>query len=155
MEAIAMSACIRLKWARALPSVGSRPGGFTLIELMIVIAVVAILTAIAIPAYGDQVRKARRGQAKADLVELAQILERRHTVNNSYAGALPYTVSPKDPGAAVRYNITPANIAAGAQAFVLTATPTGDQANDPCGTLTLSNTGAKTRSGTAPMSQCW
>lgn len=129
--------------------------GFTLIELMVTVAIVAILAAIAVPAYQDQVRKARRGQAKADLVELAQALERRHTINNSYAGALPYTVSPKDPGTTARYNITPGTIVAGAQAFVLTATPIGDQANDRCGTLTLSNTGAKTRTGSAPFSECW
>ncbi|MCR6662662.1 MAG: type IV pilin protein [Luteimonas sp.] len=129
--------------------------GFTLIELMVTVAIVAILAAIAVPAYQDQVRKARRGQAKADLVELAQALERRHTINNSYAGALPYTVSPKDPGTTARYNITPVNIGAGAQAFVLTAAPIGDQANDRCGTLTLSNTGAKTRTGSAPLSECW
>jgi type IV pilus assembly protein PilE len=132
-----------------------RARGFTLIELMVTIAIVAILAAIAIPSYQEQVRKSRRGQAKADLVELAQTLERRHTVNNSYAGALPYTVSPKDSGTTARYNITPVTIAAGAQAFVLTATPIGAQANDRCGTLTLSNTGVKTKTGSAPMSECW
>src|SRR5690554_6217446 len=59
--------------------------GFTLIELMVVVAVVAILAAIAIPSYQEQVRKSRRGQAQADLVELAQRAERSHTVNNTYA----------------------------------------------------------------------
>ncbi|WP_343237792.1 type IV pilin protein [Stenotrophomonas sp. Marseille-Q4652] len=129
--------------------------GFTLIELMVVVAVIAILAAIAVPNYQDSVRKARRGQAKADLVELAQLLERRHTVNNSYAGALPYTVSPKDPGSTTHYNITPASLAAGAQSFVLTATPIGGQASDRCGTLTLSSAGAKGKSGSAPLSECW
>ena len=54
--------------------------GFTLIELMIVVAVVAILATIAMPSYQEHVRKSRRAQAKADLVELAQQLERHHTV---------------------------------------------------------------------------
>ena len=132
----------------------SRVRGFTLIELMVVVAVIAILAAIAVPNYQESVRKARRAQAKADLVELAQLLERRHTVNNSYAGALPYAVSPKDPGATVFYNIAPASIPAGAQTFTLTATPTGAQANDRCGNLSLSSAGAKGSTG-SPVSECW
>ncbi len=71
--------------------------GFTLIELMITVAVVAILAAIALPSYQAYVRKANRAQAKADLVELAQMLERRHTVENTYAGmTLPFSQSPRD-----------------------------------------------------------
>lgn len=129
--------------------------GFTLIELMVVVAVVAILAAVALPAYSDQVRKARRGQAKADMVELTQLLERRHTVLNSYEGDLPFTASPKDAGATVRYSFTPASIPANAQAYVITATPVGAQDKDRCGTLTISNTGVKTASGPAPLSECW
>lgn len=132
-----------------------RAGGFTLIELMVVVAVVAILASIALPSYQEQVRKSRRGQAKVDLVELAQVLERRHTVNNSYAGALPFSTSPREGSATTHYNITPGTIAAGAQAFQLTATPVGGQAKDRCGTLTLSHTGAKARTGSAPMEECW
>lgn len=151
---------------RAVPMTGARvtatsfprrskgATGFSLIELMIVVAVVAILAAVAYPAYNDQVRKSRRAQAKADLVELAQILERRHTVNNSYGGTMPFTASPSEPGATPRYNITPANLGAGAQAFTLTATPIGDQVNDSCGTLTLSNTGQKGNS-TGAFADCW
>ena len=132
-----------------------RARGFTLIELMVVVVVIAILAAIAYPSYQEQVRKSRRAQAKADLVELAQILERRHTVNNHYGGALAFTTSPREPGSTTMYNITPANVAANAQVFTLTAAPAGAQERDRCGTLTLSNTGAKTRSTNVPMSECW
>ena len=74
---------------------GRTGAGFTLIELMIVVAVVAILASIAVPAYQEQIRKSRRAQAKADMVEYAQMAERYFTVNNTYVGfTLPTSQSP-------------------------------------------------------------
>ncbi len=131
--------------------------GFTLIELMIVVAVVAILVAIAIPAYNDQVRKSRRGQAKADIVELAQRAERFHTINNTYVGfwaTVPTgdRVSPRT-GGTNAYAISQVEAA---NTFLLTATPQGGQTNDTlCGTLTINQAGVKTRSGTGSLSDCW
>lgn len=114
--------------------------GFTLIELMITVAVVAILAAIAYPSYQDQIRKSRRAQAKADLVELAQLAERFHTVNNTYAGwTLPFSQSPRD--GMSHYGLALSDT--GAAKFTLTATPAGDQAKDKCGTLTLNQAGVK------------
>lgn len=125
--------------------------GFTLIELMIVVAVVAILAAIAYPNYQDQVRSARRGQAKADLVEYAQMAERFHTVNETYVGfALPTAVSPRE-GGTTRYALTlPTQTAT---TFVIAAAAQGDQANDMCGNLSLSQAGVKTSGG--PLADCW
>lgn len=128
--------------------------GFTLIELMIVVAVVAILAAIAVPSYQEQVRKSRRAQAKADIVEYVQMAERFFTVNNTYVGfALPATVSPREAGATARYNL--AATTQTATQFVLTATATGPQASDRCGDLSVSNTGLKTESGSATLAECW
>lgn len=128
--------------------------GFTLLELMIVVAVVAILAAIAYPSYQDQVRKSRRAQAKADLVELAQLAEREHTVNNSYAGyTLSFDQSPREAGATMRYRIA-LNPAPTQSTFTLEATPQGAQAADTCGTLSINQAGAKTSSGAA-LSECW
>ena len=128
--------------------------GFTLIELMIVVAVVAILAAIAVPSYQEQVRKSRRAQAKADIVEYVQMAERFFTVNNTYVGfALPATVSPREAGATARYNLAASTQTA--TQFVLTATATGPQASDRCGDLSVSNTGLKTESGSATLAECW
>ena len=131
-----------------------RAAGFTLIELMIVVAVVAILAAIAYPSYTSYVRKTYRAQAKADLVEYAALAERYYTTNNTYTGfSLPHTVSPREAGATVRYDLTPAGAFTGTNSFTLTATPSGGQANDPCGTLSITNAGVKTSDGT--LAECW
>lgn len=127
--------------------------GFTLIELMIVVAVVAILAAIAYPSYQDAVRKSRRAQAKADLVELAALAERFRTVENKYTGfTLPFTQSPREAGATARYTLT---ATAAANTLTLTAAPTPGQDADKCGTLTINEAGAKTESGSAALSECW
>lgn len=148
-------------WRSKSPS--RRAGGFTLIELMVVVAVVAILASIAYPSYQDSVRKSRRAQVKADLVELAQRFERHHTVNNTYttfwtAANVPAAtrVSPTTAGAVVAYDITAQNVTA--NTFTLVATPRAGspQAKDTrCGTLSLTNTGQKARTGTAPLAECW
>ncbi len=131
--------------------------GFTLIELMVVVAIVAILAAIALPSYQDSVRKSRRGQAKADVVELAQRAERWHTINNTYVGfwaTVPagQRVSPRT-GGTVAYAIT---MAEAANTFVFTTTPQGGQTADTrCMTLTLNQAGARTKTGTGILSDCW
>ena len=128
--------------------------GFTLIELMIVVAVVAILASIAVPSYQEQIRKSRRAQAKADIVEYMQMAERYFTVNNTYVGfTLPVAVSPREAGATARYNLAASTQTA--TALVLTATALGPQASDRCGNLSVSNTGLKTESGTATLAECW
>lgn len=135
--------------------------GFTLIELMVVVAVVAILAAIAYPSYQDSVRKSKRAQAKADMIEIAQRYERYHTVNNTYVdfweaafdAADAEVVSPTTDGATAAYLITHTE---GVNTFTLTATPQGAQVKDTrCATLTLSSTGQKGSNGTADLADCW
>lgn len=136
-----------------IPAPASTARGFTLIELMITVAVVAILASIAYPSYQEQVRKTHRAQAKADLVEYAQLAERFHTVNNTYENfSLPSAVSPRE-GGAVRYNLE-LNPDPTQSTFVILATTTGAQASDRCGNLSLNQAGVKTNS-TGSFAECW
>lgn len=129
-----------------------RSSGFTLIEIMIVVAIVAILAAIAYPAYTDQMRKTRRADAKASLMELSQGAERFYTQNGTYDGyeaVMPYTESPRDSGTKF-YDL---NFNPNDQTFALSAAPKNGQEEDPCGTLTINQIGAKDSDDTNE--NCW
>lgn len=131
--------------------------GFTLIEVMITVAIVAILAAIALPSYNDSVRKSRRGQAKADMLEVVQMLERRYSTNRTYVGIdlgdFGLDQSPRDGTA--RYTLTLDPLTA--STYTLTAVPQGAQADDTrCGTLQITHLGAKSiSSSTGTVAECW
>jgi type IV pilus assembly protein PilE len=123
-----------------------KQSGFTLIELMIVIVIIGILAAIAYPSYQGALREARRGMAEGDLMAAAGFLERQYTTNPDYSSAsMPTSFEAED-----HYNFSLTTSASGAR-FTLSATPTGDQASDYCGTLTLDSTNTK---GSA-VAGCW
>lgn len=126
--------------------------GFTLTELMVVVAIIGILASIAYPAYLEYVRRAARADAKAVLMEAAQFMERYFTTNNTYVGAtLPSAVSPKGAtGAAVRYNISFA-VGPTATTYTVQAVPANAQVGEACGTLTVAHTGATTPAA----GNCW
>lgn len=132
----------------------SRARGFTLIELMIVVAVIAIIAAIAVPRYAEHVRKSRRAQAKADLVEYAAMAERFYTVNNTYEGfnfpnGEATIQSPREGGTAA-YTLS---METAARTFTLTATAGTPQAKDKCGNLSVNQANVKTADAT--LSECW
>lgn len=135
----------------------SRNTGFTLIEVMIVVVIIAILATIAYPSYQNQVRKSRRADATAVLTQAAQWMERFYTENGRYdvdrggtAVAFPFTRAPIDGTQA--YNVTLSAVAQ--NTFTVQAAPTGPQAGDTCGNLTLTNTNAKGASG-GTVDECW
>lgn len=119
-----------------------RTRGFTLIELMIVVAIVGILAAIALPSYQDSVRKGRRGDAKGELMRLAQAEEKWRVTNTSY-GSLANIG-----GAATSSYYNFAVSSNTATSFTITATPTttGGQNQDTCATLTIAQGGTITSS---------
>jgi type IV pilus assembly protein PilE len=131
-----------------------KSGGFTLIELMIVVAIVAILAAVAYPSYVSHLRKGRRAEVQAFMMDVAQRQQQYFIDNRSYAvdagGTAAYTklnVSfPSD--LSTYYTVTTAERAGVSPSFLITATGLNDQAKDKIGAvtvkaLTIDDTGAK------------
>jgi type IV pilus assembly protein PilE len=123
--------------------------GFTLIELMITVAIIGILAAVAYPSYLDQVRKARRAEAQAVLMNIAARQQQMLLDTRSYAdttSALNVTV----PATVQKtYGVTITVGTGAAPTFTATAAPSGSQAADQCGTMSINQAGTKSPSS------CW
>jgi len=127
--------------------------GFTLIELMIVIVILAVVVGIALPTYNDQIRDTRRTDGQQAVLATANSLERFFTNNNVYSANLAALgASANSPEGHYVVSIALANAN---RDYTITATAQNDQANDDCGNLTLNSTGVRGRSGTAPLNDCW
>lgn len=129
--------------------------GFTLIEIMITVAIVAILGSVAFSAYKDQIEKTRRADGKALLTNISQQLERCYTKFGRYDNAGCSIVNGTSLNAENNsYNVAVAGVTA--TTYTLTATPLGTQVNDTtCGNLGLDQAGQQTYTGTGTIDQCW
>lgn len=129
--------------------------GFTLIEVMITCAVVAILVTIAYPSYVNSIQKTRRAEAKSALLGVAGQMERYFTERGTYATAtLGVGGVYANHSENSYYALSLANLTA--TTYTLRATPAAQQVGDPCGTMTYTDAGVKgVTGGSWPVSQCW
>jgi type IV pilus assembly protein PilE len=136
-----------------------RAAGFTLIELMITVAIIAILVAVAMPSYEGYLRKSRRADAQSFAQEV--VARQQHFMLDRRAFADSITNAPAAGGLGMT---VPANVsefyavtmvvdnAAAPPTLTITATPSGKQAYDPCGALSIDQRGVKAAAGTG---KCW
>ena len=140
----------------------SRCGGFTLIELMIVVVVVAILSAVAFPSYVEAVRKSRRSEAKTALLDLAARQERYFTTHNAYAETPPFLgyAGSEFPvegrsGTTAYYRLH-LELTPDASGWRAVAEPTPAQSADACGTYTIDHLGIHgVTDARLPVHACW
>jgi type IV pilus assembly protein PilE len=128
------------------------PKGFTLIEMLIALACVALLASLAWPSYQSLILRSQRAQARASLLQTAHWLERAASANGSYplTADVPASVLQID---GQRYKMT---VTSTAQNYTLSAIPIGTQTADACGTLTVNHLGVRSVQGASQTSaQCW
>lgn len=131
-----------------------RPTGFTLIELLITVAVLCFLLLIALPSYREQVARTRRTEARTQLMQAAQFMQRFYTANDSFAfdrsgGAVadampqPFRQSPPDSGALYLLSIPAGDLTASRFELRMEPVPDGPMAADKCGSFTITSQGRR------------
>lgn len=143
-----------------------RAGGFTLIELMITVAIIGILAAIVYPSYRESIAKGRRAKLTTQMLAAQQFMERWYSENYDYskntagtlvtaAGQFPDRFAKVPPEGAQYYTLTVS--APSATTYLMTAAPTGAMTGDKCGSFTLDHNGTKGVTGgtTTDVQACW
>jgi type IV pilus assembly protein PilE len=143
------------------------PAGFTLVEMMIVVAIIGILAAIAYPAYTEQVRRGKRSEAQTAILEVSQFLQRYYAARGTFTGvdaddglfkSNGWDRIPRDTGRTQTYSVELEDIEGlKGLGYKIRATPAGGESSDPkCGSLTLDDKGRKgTSAGSDKVNDCW
>ena len=134
--------------------------GFTLIEVMIVVAVLGILASVAYPSYQEYVRRGHRAEARAELMKAAQWMERTATANGTYPmttvtaqkTAMDAMLAGLSGSTKYAYSVTSTT----GSSYAAKATPQGPQAQDTCGTLVLHHNGQQqVENASRSAAECW
>ena len=127
--------------------------GFTLLELLITVALVAVLAAVALPSYREHVRKSRRAEAQAFLMAVAAKQQQFLVDTRAYAGSLSSVAIPTPASVSAAYDLTLAMADGPPPTFLISAAPKAgsDQVLERCGALSIDQTGART----AALGNCW
>lgn len=136
----------------------SKTKGFTLIEMMVTVAILGILSAIALPSYREYVNQSKRAEAQAALLEAAQALERNYSVNGTYlnGGALAAVFPTRAPATGTANYTIAAEGTPTSSTFVLKATRAGSMSSDACGDYLIDQAGTRALSGASKsVAECW
>lgn len=125
--------------------------GFTLIELMVVVAIIGILMAIAYPSYQEYVLRGNRSEGQAFLNDAAARQERYYAQNNTYADTVAKLGYANNNSSNTKYTLNISN--ASATTYTLTATPA--RTDSKCGNLSLNQAGTKGETGSGTLADCW
>jgi len=144
-----------------------RESGFTLMELMIVLAIVAILLGVGLPGYQNIILKSNRAAGKGVLLDVASRQEQYFINNKAYSNnlqtGLGYPANPffinnqaDKTAASTSDSVYQISVALVGSVYTVTATPVSRQLKDTrCGTLTITSTGVKGENGTQSVAECW
>lgn len=135
-----------------------KQNGFTLIELMISVAIVGILAAVAYPSYSEYIVKSNRSAAESFILSVANKQEQYMLDARQYAATLAALSMSTPSEVSANYTITvTADNAAAPPTYTITATPTGTQLSrdTKCGAVTISQAGTKGENGTGTVADCW